>query len=311
MLRAAIDIGTNSTRLLIARIKDGRVSEELLRLTKITRLGAGVNSSGILKEAAIKRTIKALIEYRNILDKYQVDKVSAVATSAARDAKNTDYLITEAVAESGINIKVIDGRAEARLCFQGATSDYSLVNREDDYLVIDIGGGSVELIYGGLANAISAYTLNAGCVRLTEMFLRDDPPSQSSVVSLRKFVSDKLADEIPQDFTARVFRGTMALAVAGTSTSLVSIDLKLPVYDPKIIHGAKMSRRRVEGLLKKLSQTRLEQLRRVIGLQPERADVIIAGAAIQAEIMSYFKLEELTVSERDILDGIILNNISS
>ncbi len=307
MLKAAIDIGTNSTRLLIAEVKKGRITKEVMRLTKITRLGEGVCSSCMLKEASIERTMKALVGYRRVLDEYGVEKVSAVATSAARDAGNVGKLLSEAAVNCDINIDVIPGDLEAKLCFIGATSDSSLQGNADVYLVIDIGGGSVELIYGEKRKIKSACSLNIGCVRLTEMFLHDDPPSRSSVEELKTYVGNKLADEIPQKFLDSISNEALiAIAVAGTSTSLVAIDLKLETYDPKIIHGAKMSLWRVEELLKKLSRARLDELRRVIGLQPQRADVIIAGAAIQAEIMSYFGLKEITVSERDILDGIIL-----
>jgi len=311
VLKGAIDIGTNSTRLLIAEVEKGSISKEILRLTKITRLGEGVSASCILKDAAIERTLKALRDYRDILDKYKVEEVSAIATSAARDAGNVGILLSKASVNCDINIDVIPGALEAKLCFMGATSDPLLQGNTDEYLVIDIGGGSVELIYGEKRKIKGTYSFDIGCVRLTEMFLHDDPPTKNSIVELGEFVKDKLCAAITKDVIEDISGNAIAIAVAGTSTSLVAIDLKLRTYDPNIIHGAAMTRGRVDELLKKLSRARLSELRRVIGLQPERADVIIAGAAIQAEIMNYFGFNEIIVSERDILDGLILNHINA
>lgn len=309
MKKAAIDIGTNSTRLFIAEVKKKQITEPIFRETEITRLGEGVNAAKKLKKSAINRTLKVLKNYRSIIDSQGVTNVKAVATSAVRDAANSTLFLEKVSNECGLDVDILDGRGEAELSFFGATADPKLRKKIDYFLVIDIGGGSTELIFGTHAKIDNLSSMDAGCVRLTEMFLKDDPPSVDQIKELRSYLRLKLAELFPDKIPLnKVPEELTALAVAGTSTSLVAIDMGLEPYNPKIVHGALFSRERTEYILLKLAKLNLEKLRKLKGLEPKRADVIIAGAAIQAEIMDYFGLDKVRVSEMDILDGIILKS---
>ena len=247
--------------------------------------------------------------YRQTVDAEGVKRVKAVATSAVRDAANAGSFLAKVADECGLAIDILDGRREAELSFIGATSDPILRRQDKSYLVIDIGGGSVELIFGDKKKITDIASLDAGCVRLSEMFLKSDPPTAGEIKDLRSFVGKRLGDRFPGGLPQGIdSRQLEAIAVAGTSTSLVAVDLELEPYDPNIIHGSLFSRERTEYALLKLAKLPLAELRRLKGLDPKRADVIVAGAAIQAEIMEYFRLEKVRVSEKDILDGIVLKS---
>lgn len=307
MKKAAIDIGTNSTRLFIAEVKDGTITDSLIRETIITRLGEGVDKNKSLKPEAIKRTVKVIKRYADLIDKNSVKDVKAVATSAVREAKNSNEIMTEVSSKLGIEVEVIDGAKEASLSYRGALSDDKINKSGKQFMVVDIGGGSTEIIFGDKKKIFSKNSIDIGCVRLTELFLKDDPPSINRIKASRDYVGKKLDDLYSGKLPDTIKREDLsAILVAGTATSLVAIDKSVEPYDPKKIHATPFSRLRTEYVLLKLSKMKRAKLRHLKGLDPKRADVIVAGAAIQAEIMSYFKLDRVVVSEADILDGLVL-----
>ena len=295
---AVVDIGTNSTRLLVGDVRDGSVSE-LERRSVVTRLGEGVDSSGRLAEPAIERVMKVLGEFRSEIDRHEAEGVVAVATSAVRDSANGDEFRAAIHDRFDIEVRTISGDEEARLTFLGATA------RRDPAagptLVLDIGGGSTELVVGR-PGADPGFHLStqAGSVRQTERHLHDDPPSGSELESLRDEVAGIFEDAIPAAVRDEVDHG---IAVAGTVTSLAAIDQSLDPYDADRVDGYPLTRDACERMLAKLASIPVSERRNVTGLHPDRAPTIVAGAAILVEAMEAFSLGAMEASEADILHG--------
>jgi exopolyphosphatase / guanosine-5'-triphosphate,3'-diphosphate pyrophosphatase len=299
---AVVDIGTNSTRLLVARVEDGRV-EELHRESKVTRLGQDVDSTGRLADEAVERVFAVLDEYRRLIDENGADGVVALATSAVRDSENGDDFRAAVDERFGFELRTISGDEEARLTFLGATSA-----REDDEeptLVIDIGGGSTELVTGRPgADPDFHVSTQAGSVRQTERHLHDDPPARDQTEALGSEVRGIMEEAVPAEVRRSVTRG---IAVAGTATQLASIDLGLEEKDRGRVHGHVMELASVRRMLEQLASVPLEERRRTKGLDPDRAPTIVAGAAILVQAMESFGLEAVEASERDILHGAALS----
>jgi exopolyphosphatase / guanosine-5'-triphosphate,3'-diphosphate pyrophosphatase len=298
---AVVDIGTNSTRLLIARVTDGRV-EELDRRSIVTRLGEGVDSSGRLSDAAMERVFETLAGYREAIDEQGADPVVAVATSATRDSANGDEFRKALRERFDIDAQIISGDQEARLTFLGATTGR---DPEHTTLVIDIGGGSTELVIGrpGAQEPDFHVSTQAGSVRQSERHLHSDPPTAEQLDSLRREVREIIDGAVPRDLRAEVDLG---IAVAGTATQLAYVDLQLEPRDPARVDGHRLRRGRTEELLEMLASKPLEERKQVRGLDPDRAPTIVAGAAILLEVMGAFDLEEVEVATADILHGAAL-----
>jgi exopolyphosphatase/guanosine-5'-triphosphate,3'-diphosphate pyrophosphatase len=282
---AAVDIGTNSTRLLIT---DGT------RRSTVTRLGEGVDATGRLGEAPMQRVLDVLRDYRQLIG----DAPAAAAmTSAVRDAANGAEFARRVTDALGFEAQILSGEQEAKLTFSGATAH----RREaEPILVIDIGGGSTELVLGR-AGEVTYYTsTQIGVVRHSERHLHSDPPSADELRALR---ADVVLPEHPP--------ATRAIAVAGTPTQCAAIDLELEEYDPERIEGHVLTVGRLTELYEELSQLPLEQLRRVRGLDPARAPVIVAGIAILLEVLASFDLQQVEASEHDILYGLALSTLAA
>jgi exopolyphosphatase/guanosine-5'-triphosphate,3'-diphosphate pyrophosphatase len=298
---AVVDIGTNSTRLLIARVEDGRV-EELERQSKVTRLGQGVDSTGRLAEEAVERVFAVLDEYKQLIDEVGAERTVALATSAVRDSENGDEFRAKVHDRFGFDLRTLSGDEEAQLTFRGATSARS--DRDDPTLVIDIGGGSTELVTGRPgAEPDFHVSTQAGSVRQTERHLHDDPPAHGQPEALRREVRGIVEEAVPAAVRESVARG---IAVAGTATQLAAIDLGLEERDRERVHGHVMALESVRRMLDQLASVPLEERRRTRGLDPDRAPTIVAGAAILVEVMQAFGLDEVEASERDILHGAAL-----
>ncbi len=282
---AAVDLGTNSTRLLVADVEDERISEVVRRL-RITRLGEGVDRDRRLQEAPMARVHAVLGEYRRELEALGATRTLLVATSAVRDAGNGADFLEELERRYGFTTRLLSGDEEARLTFGGVTAGRSL---DEATLVVDIGGGSTELLVGGPEGIGFHVSLDLGCVRMTERFAED-------VHAVRAHVRAVLPELEPQ----------RAIGVAGTVTTIAALDLGLPEYDAERIHGHRISRAAAERELARLASLQLEERKRLPGLEPERAPVIVAGAAILAELLAAYGLPELEASERDILHGAAL-----
>jgi exopolyphosphatase / guanosine-5'-triphosphate,3'-diphosphate pyrophosphatase len=297
---AVVDIGTNSTRLLIADVEDGRV-RELERRTNVTRLGEGVDATGRLGAAAMDRVLGTLEDYRAAIDALEAPEVVGVATSAVRDAENGEDFRAELRERFRIEARTIPGDEEARLTFRGATADRP---GETETLVIDIGGGSTEYVVG-IPGADPGFHISSrlGSVRHTERHLHEDPPSSDQLEELARDARRIVESEVPGEPRARVAEG---IAVAGTATSLAAIDQQLDPYDPERVHGYELRLEACERMLGMLASLPLAERREVTGLNPDRAPTIVAGAAILVESMRAFGLDGMTASEADILHGAAL-----
>jgi exopolyphosphatase/guanosine-5'-triphosphate,3'-diphosphate pyrophosphatase len=299
---AVVDIGSNSTRLLIADVEGGRVIDELERRTTITRLGAGVDTEGRLSEEGIGRVLEALDGYRELIDRHGADERVAVLTSAVRDAANGQEFAETVRERYGLTPHVLSGDQEARLTFLGATSERPGDDTEPT-LVFDIGGGSTELVIGSGHEPSFHVSTQAGVVRQTERHIHTDPPTEGELDALAQDVREVLAAGVPQEHRGAVRH---AIGVAGTATSLAAISEKLEPYDPKKVHGYVISRAECERILKLVAALPLERRREVPGLHPDRAPTIVAGVIILIEILELFALHEVEISEHDILRGAAL-----
>lgn len=297
-----VDIGTNSTRLLIADVAPDGAVAELDRRSTVTRLGQGVDATGVLADEAMERVFATLSGYREALDALGVEATTGVLTSAVRDAGNGAAFTDTVIERFGIEARTISGDEEAQLTFLGATSEH---DPGDDrrLVVIDVGGGSTELVVGaGGAVELHAST-QAGVVRHTERFLHADPPGPDELRRLAEEAAGIFAAAIPADVRRSV---EAAIAVAGTATSCASILQQLDPYDPARVEGYRLTLDELERLRTRLAAMPLEQRRRVVGLHPDRAGVIVAGTCLLAEAMRAFGLDEVEVSEHDILRGAAL-----
>ena len=298
---AVIDIGTNSTRLLVAEVEGTSVSE-LARQSTVTRLGGGVDLSGALSVEAIERVCETIEGYIEIYEGIGVDRVKAIATSAVRDASNGDAFMAELRERFNLTAELIDGAEEARLTYQGATAAEPPATNT---LVIDIGGGSTELIVGRGDEIFFHTSLQAGVVRHTERHLVSDPPITPQLEALAADIRH-LLDVALEPMEGSPIEAERAIGVAGTPTSLAAIDLALVPYDPERVHGHEISLSSIQRMLAQLAGLPLAKRAEIPGLHPDRAPTIVAGVIILIEVMRVFDLNRITVSEHDILYGAAL-----
>ena len=295
-----VDIGTNSTRLLVGEVRGGSV-RELERSSTVTRLGEGVEATGRLSDAAIVRVSEALAAYRDTIDRLGAQQVVAVATSAMRDAENGPAFRDQIAERYGIDARTISGDEEARLTFLGATSERSA---GAETLIIDIGGGSTEYVTGRAGSDPGFHiSTRMGSVRHTERHLRSDPPTEAEMAALAGDARAIVDHEVPSEVRASVEQG---IAVAGTATSLAAIDQRLDPYDPHQVHGYHLQLDSCRRIVGRLASLTLDQRRHVAGLHPDRAPSIVAGAVILHQSMLAFDLTTIEISEADILHGAAL-----
>jgi exopolyphosphatase / guanosine-5'-triphosphate,3'-diphosphate pyrophosphatase len=295
---AVVDIGTNSTRLLIADVSPEGAVSELVRRSVVTRLGDGVDATGALSGQAIARVFAALDGFRGELDRLAPDANLAVLTSAVRDAANGPQFAARVRDDYALDARVLSGDEEAQLTFLGAMSGRPLT--PEPTVVIDIGGGSTEFVVGVGRTAGFHTSLPAGVVRMSERHIHSDPPSSEELQALALDVRVTLRQGLPLEVRAPVKAG---IAVAGTATSAASIDQQLDPYDPARVHGYPLLLATVEMLLARLADMTEQERRRVVGLDPDRAPTIVAGMILLSEAMNVMGLEEVEVSEHDILYG--------
>jgi exopolyphosphatase/guanosine-5'-triphosphate,3'-diphosphate pyrophosphatase len=298
---AVVDVGTNSTRLLIAELAGGRVTRELVRRTRVTRLGAGVDAGGRLSEEAIARVLAVLDEYGQEIAAAGVDRALAVLTSAVRDSANGTEFAALLRERHGLPSQILSGDEEARLTYLGAISERP-PRAAARTLVIDIGGGSTELVIGVGREVRFHASTQAGVVRQSERHIRSDPPSAAELEAVAGEVRALLAAAVPE----RERSVDEAIAVAGTPTSLAAIAQRLEPYDGDRVHGYRLSSRERDAILSRLSRLALAEREAVPGLMPARAPTILPGIVILAEVMELFGLEQVEVSEHDILRGAAL-----
>ncbi len=301
---AAIDCGTNSTRLLVADA-DGRPIERLMR---ITRLGEGVDSTGALAPEAVERCLMVLREFRGVMDRYRVARGRLAATSAARDASNGHEFLEAAGEATGFRAELLAGSAEGRLSLAGAIAD--LEPDGGPFLVLDIGGGSTELVTGTDPDdpELVAVSLQLGCVRVTERFLLNDPPTPTELADAEAMVAEALESAIAEH--PRFLGAHRLVGLAGTVTTLAALNLGLAEYDRERVHHSVLSATEVYDWYRTLAQeVRAARLDRA-GMVPGREDVIVGGAMILSAVMTRFGFDECLVSEADILDGMVASLLS-
>jgi exopolyphosphatase/guanosine-5'-triphosphate,3'-diphosphate pyrophosphatase len=296
---AVVDMGTNSTRLLVADVEGGEVSE-LERRSTVTRLGRGVDTTEQLATEAIEDVADAVGEYISLYDALEPHAITVLATSAVRDASNADAFIAELRERHALNARILTGEEEARLTYLGAVAGRPAAAGT---LVIDIGGGSTELVVGSDREVGFHTSLQVGTVRHTERHIRTDPPTAPELEALAEDVRKLIFAELA---AAEFFDIRKGIAVAGTPTSLAAIDQELDPYDPEQVHGYVLTLDAVQRMYSMLSGKSLEERLNVAGLHPGRAPTIVAGVVILIQAMRAFCLERIEVSEHDILDGAAL-----
>lgn len=300
-LYAAIDCGTNSTRVLVS---DG--SATVAREMRITRLGRDVDATGHLDADAVRRTLDVLAEYADLLSRHEVSGLRIAATSAVRDARNRGDFLGPVRDLFGVVPELLSGNEEARLSFLGATA--GLPPEDGPYLVVDIGGGSTEFAVGSIT-PVAAHSTQMGCVRLSEKYLAHDPPSAnelSNCLSEVEFHVDEVRRTVPMVATARRLVG-----LAGTVTTVAAVEIGMAEYDAEVLHHFVLTKAAAEDVFRTLATESLADRVHNPGLEPARADVIVGGCAVLVGIMRYLGFPELLVSEADILDGLVLSQVDA
>jgi exopolyphosphatase / guanosine-5'-triphosphate,3'-diphosphate pyrophosphatase len=302
---AAVDIGTNSTNLLVVDSS----GTEIDRVVAITRLGEGVHHTRRLGDGPMERTLAQLAEHRSLLDRHGVTRVRAVATSATRDAVNGAEFLDRAEAVLGVRPELLSGQDEGRLAFLGATAGLESVDARPPYLVVDIGGGSTELMLGG-DTVERVVSIDIGAVRLTELELHADPPQPEELTNAIGRVQDLLDDAVRAMFPDDVGRGYTELeaatlvGIAGTITTVAAVEIGLPRYDPAVLHGFRLSRPAAEDVFRTLATETLADRVYNPGLPEARADVIVGGCCVLVGIMRRLQSDALVVSDHNLLHGV-------
>ena len=292
-------MGTNSTRLLVADVEDGRV-REVERRSTVTRLGRGVDLSGQLANEAIEDVCAAVAGYISLYEDREAERVVAIATSAVRDAANSQMFLAELRERFALDARILEGTEEARLTYLGACAERPPA---DQTLVVDIGGGSTELVVGDGPEVDFYASLQTGTVRHTERYITHDPPDAAELEDLAGDVRELIAAELEGEALAQASTG---VGVAGTPTSLAAIDQQLDPYDPELVHGYRLPLASIQRMCSELSSMPLAQRLQVKGLHEGRAPTIVAGIVILIQVMRAFGLNEIEVSEHDILWGAAL-----
>ncbi len=301
---AAIDVGTNTVLLTVAEARDG-VLVPLAERAEITRLGRGVDASGRLDPAAIGETVRVLAAYAAEARALAAERIACVATSAARDAANGAEFFAAAQAEAGLQPAIISGDEEARLVWRSAWRDFGgEAGVPGPLAVLDVGGGSTELCLGDAARPAARRSLQVGAVRLTERHVRADPIGAADLAALRAAARAALAPLLELPGLARL-RGGRLVGVAGTVTTLASVLQALPAYDAERVHGAWLTLAEVDGLVERLAPLGVAGRAALPGMEPKRADVIVAGGVVVAEAMRLGGFERLVVSDRGVRWGLL------
>lgn len=302
---AAIDIGTVTCRMLVVDVGESGL-HELTREYVITNLGEGVDATGELKPEAMERVVRAIDGFLAVRDSlstpdHPVIRTVAVATSAARDARNAAEFAAR-LRERGIELSVIPGAREAALSFSGASIDFL----RERLMVVDVGGGSTEVVMGtGGAEPLCAHSFNVGCRRVTEKFLASDPPAPEELARARAWIREQMASWFA-DQAKEAASLERVVAVAGTATTVVSIRERMEAYDSSRVHKARVSRQDLLEVYERLAALPLSERKQVVGLDPKRAPVMVAGLLILLEVLDFAGVDAFTVSETDILHGITL-----
>ena len=302
MRLGAIDIGTNSMRLLIADYIDGKFYNRQ-KFVNTTRIGQDVDREGYISKDAINRNIDALKEFVDKSRQENCEYIYAIGTSALRDSKNKEEFLKLAKEEANIEVEIIDGKKEANLGFLGVLQG---LEEKDNILVIDIGGGSTEFIVGNKEGIIFSKSENVGALRMTEKFLKLDPIDEIEFQNMEKFIQNNIEDTINNIKNNTISK---IVGIGGTITTLCAMNQELEVYDMDKIHNSKIYIKELENILQKIKKMTINDKRRLKGLQPKRADIITAGVGILDKIMKNMEFDKIIVSEFDNLEGLIWQKV--
>ncbi|MBE0425291.1 MAG: Ppx/GppA family phosphatase [Nitrospirae bacterium] len=305
-LFASIDVGANTLRLLIGKIENNRIID-IFYERKITRLGTGVNQTGKLQQENIETSLSVLREFSSVISRYNVKHVKAVATSALREASNPDIFIERVFRETGILIEVIQGEKEADLALKGIISSCSdPTSLKQPLFIVDMGGGSTEWILYRGKKTIERGSIPIGVIKLSESYIKSDPVSEGDIIKIKDKTISFLED-IRNKIGQHLEKHTIFIGTAGTFTTIASIDLGLEGYSREKIHLHKISVERLHEMSRKLLSLSLQKRKKIMGLEPERADLIIPGLVFTISIMEFLKFNELTVSDYGLLEGILFD----
>ncbi len=296
---ATIDTGSNQVLIFIAKIDDGEVKEVLLDKGEITKLGEGLNTTGVLSEEAQERTLKVMEEFKTLLDKYNVDNYYAVGTAALREAKNSKEFLDKVKEKTGIVINVIPGEEEARLSFMAVVGGLNL--KDKDTVIIDIGGGSTEFIFGRGTEILDRFSTKLGALKLTENYLKSDPVKDEEFNALMDYLKGELQSVNPPS------NNPFLVGMGGTMTNLSAIKHKLEKYDPKVVQGSHISLSELEDIIADIKSRTIEDRKNIKGLQPKRAEVILAGTAILKAIMDRIGADKITISDMGLRHGLMFD----
>ena len=306
MRLAAIDIGTNSTKMTIADITESGALTVVAEMSEVTRLGEGVDASKHLNDAAMERTLEAILRFAEEARRQGAKEVLGAGTSALRDAANGQFFLTEARSRAGVEIQIITGDREAQLAYAAVRSDSSLkLPLESPLLVFDIGGGSTELILGDSSGVGRHKSLNIGAVRLTERFLHSDPPSLYELDQATQFARDAF-ETFPAPESSPLVAG-----IGGTAINVASVMQGLAKPDPDAVHATTLSHASVAEALSRFAHVPLADRRQIPGLEPKRADIIVAGALILDCLLSYFHADHFLLSARGLRYGLLADHAKS
>ncbi len=305
-LLASIDVGANTLRLLIGKFED-KILRDIYYLRRITRLGSGVVHSGKLSHERMDASLSALKEFSSIISESNVKYIRAVATSALREASNARFFIDKVFKETGITIEVISGEEEANFTLKGLLKSFSGTNLlKKTLFIVDIGGGSTEWILYKDERALSKDSIPLGVVKLNEDYIKSDPVSKDEIAKIKNNIIPFLED-IKNKTGIYLDEQTIFVGTAGTFTTIASIDLGLETYSREKVHLHRIPLKRLQSIYNEASQLTLEERKRIKGLEPERADLIIPGLVFTINIMDFFKFEELIVSDYGLLEGILFD----
>ena len=303
---AAIDLGTNSALLLVAEISGQMAIRPIFECEKIIRLGEGIDANRILKNEAILRAVNTIKEYKIITQKYGIENIILSGTSAVRDARNRDEFLTQIKSETNIHMQVLSGAEEARLTYLGALSNKNYLTGEN--LMLDIGGGSTEFIWGRQNKISHAISLDIGSVRLRERLQHHDPVTDDEFESIQKTIEETLRSKLnhyqntkPENF----------VAIAGTVTTLAAMHLKLPKYEPDKVDNKRLSLQEIRRLIDIFKTRPAGEITKMPGINPARASVILPGAMILLSAMIFFNFDEVIVSDRGLRYGLLIDNRQS
>ncbi|MDY3375366.1 MAG: Ppx/GppA phosphatase family protein [Terrisporobacter othiniensis] len=299
----AIDIGTNSMRLLIADYNDNKI-ENRKKYINTTRIGQGVDQDGYITNEALERNLKALKEFSDKCNEEKCEKVYCMGTSALRDSKNGQDFINEAKKLTNIDVKIICGEEESNLGFMGVLEGTE-GDKKEDILVIDIGGGSTEFVVGNEEGIKFCKSENVGALRMTEKFITTDPISDEEFSSMTNFIEDTISSTINKIETMNISK---LIGIGGAITSLSAMNQQLEVYSMEKVHNSVVTKKDLEKILQNLKIMTLNDKKALKGLQPKRADIITAGVKILHIVMEKLEIEKIMISEYDNLEGLMCQN---